>query len=119
MKRDNEYLRELLFNIESDEDYLYLVDVDLRVPPEERKKLYYILLLCDEGYVVPIGKRNETYRLTAKGHDFIEAIRDDGIWEKTKKAVTETGGNATLEMVKLIAVELLKKKISEHAGVEL
>ena len=30
-------------------------------------------------------------------------LRDKGIWEKTKKAVTETGGNATLEMVKIIA----------------
>ena len=119
MKSDNEYLRKLLFNIEGGEDYLYSVDVDLRVPPEERKELYYILLLCDERYVVPTGNRNETYRLTAQGHDFIEAIRDEGIWEKTKKVVSETGGNATLEMVKIIASGFLKEKLSKHTGIEL
>ena len=117
MKRDNEYLRGLLFEIESNEDDLYFVTVTMGMSAEERKEFYHIQLLCDDGYVIQVSE--DGYRLTAQGHDFIEAIRDEGIWEKTKKAVTETGGNATLEMVKIIAVGLLKKKISEHSGIEL
>ena len=120
MKRDNEFLRELLFKIESNEGDFYIVDaVDLRMPPEERKEYHHIQLLCDNGYVVLTGTGKDTYRLTSQGHDFIEAIRDKGIWEKTKKAVSETGGNATLEMVKIIALGFLKEKLSKHTGTEL
>ena len=43
---------------------------------------------------------DSAYRLTSQGHDFIEAIRDKGIWEKTKEAVAETGGNASLGNIK-------------------
>ena len=118
MKRDKEFLRELLFEIESSEEGIHLVDFNFHSPPNELKKHYHLRLLCDSGYMVS-NKEGSAYRLTAQGHDFIEAIRDDGIWEKTKKTVAETGGNATLEMVKVIAVGLLKNKISEHAGIEL
>ena len=69
--------------------------------------------------MVLTGTGEGTYRLSNQGHDFIEAIRDKGIWEKTKKAVTETGGNATLEMVKIIASGFLKEKLSKHTGIEL
>ena len=82
-----------------------------------RKRYYHIQLLCDAEYMVQINEN--TYRLTSQGHDFIEAIRDNGIWDKIKDAVANTGGNATIEMVKTLAVGFLKKTISEHTGSEL
>ena len=116
MKRDNEYLRELLFKIESTDDDLFFVPLTLGMAPEERKEHYHVQLLCDEGYMTQIN--DHAYRLTSEGHDFIGAIRDDGIWENTKKAVAETGGNATIEMLKSIALGLLKTKISKHTGID-
>ena len=55
--------------------------------------------MYDAGYITE--ESNEVYRLTSQGHDFIESIRDEGIWNKTKAMVSETGGNATLEIKNL------------------
>lgn len=60
-----------------------------------------------------------TYRLTAHGHNTIDSFRDEGIWEETKKKIAERGGSATFEMVIKIAKGLLKKKLSEHADIDL
>ena len=56
-------------------------------------------------------------RITFAGHDYLDSIRDDGIWNKTKQAVAETGGSATLEIIKSLATGFLKKKIEQHTGI--
>lgn len=117
MKRDNDYLRELLFKIEGDENCLTFGPTAYGQSEAQEKEHYHLQLLCDAGHLVQIG--DITYRLTNQGHDFIESIRDKGIWEKTKEAVAESGGNATLEMIKAIATGFLKKKLSEHANIDL
>ncbi|MGJ8626150.1 MAG: DUF2513 domain-containing protein [Sulfitobacter sp.] len=58
------------------------------------------------------------FRVTWAGHAYIDAVRDDDIWAKTKTAVAETGGNASLEIVRELAKGFLKKKISDHTGIE-
>ena len=69
------------------------------MPALLQKKWYYVQLMYDAGYITE--ESNEVYRLTSQGHDFIESIRDEGIWNKTKAMVSETGGNATLEIKNL------------------
>jgi hypothetical protein len=61
----------------------------------------------------------KTFELTWLGHDYLDAVRDEGIWHKTKKAVSETGGSATLEIVKALALGFVKKKIAQHTGIEI
>ncbi|WP_085893338.1 DUF2513 domain-containing protein [Roseovarius litorisediminis] len=53
------------------------------------------------------------------GHDYLDAVRDPGIWSKTTTAVKETGGSAALEIVKALAVGFAKKKLKDHTGVDL
>lgn len=120
MKRDNDYLRKLLFKIESSDNYLIFVPLTFGMSDEQHKEYYHVQLLCDAGYLVKLNEtKNSGYRLTSQGHDFIEAIRDKGIWEKTKDAVAETGGNATMDILKTLAQGLLRKKVAEHTGIEL
>lgn len=59
------------------------------------------------------------FHITNEGHDFLEAIRDEGLWQKTKDTVSKTGGNATLEIVKALAIGFLKKKIAQHTDIDL
>ena len=117
MRRDDEYIRELLFKIENADDDLFYVIITMGMSADERKEHYHIQLLCDEGLLYQVS--DSAYRLTSQGHDFIEAIRDKGIWEKTKEAVAETGGNASLEILKTLALGFLKTKISQHANIEI
>ena len=84
---------------------------------DEEKKWYHLQLLSDSGYL--IQENESAYGLAAEGHDFIESIRDEGIWNQTKSAVAETGGTATLELIKDIGLGCVKKKLSEHTGIEL
>ncbi|MDE0508892.1 MAG: DUF2513 domain-containing protein [Gammaproteobacteria bacterium] len=115
MKRDDDFLRELLIQMEESNDRIFIVPNTL--DGANSKEIHHILILCDYGYAEQLN--DHAYRLTAHGHDFIDSIRDDSVWEKTKAAVAETGGNATIEMIKTLATGFLKKKVSEHTGIEI
>lgn len=73
----------------------------------------------DDLGLVSLDTRHHWYRMTASGHDYLDAIRDEGIWKRTTAAVTETGGSASVEILKALATGFLKKKISRHTGIEL
>ncbi|MDP2738979.1 MAG: DUF2513 domain-containing protein [Pseudorhodobacter sp.] len=118
MKRDDDYIRDLLLKYEGEEDWLlFMPGETLGSGEDEWKERYHALLLMDQGLLATVGKG--TMRLTSQGHDFLEAVRDEGIWSRTKDAVRDTGGSATLEIVKALATGFLKKKISQYTGIEL
>ena len=117
MKRNDDLLRQLLLDAEASDDWIFLSYVTKDSSSEERERHGHVLLLEDAGLVAAVGKGS--FRLTNQGHDFLTAIRDEGLWSKTKAAVAETGGNATVEILKSLASGFLKKKISQHTGIEL
>lgn len=117
MKRDDDYLRELLMEIESHEHCLFLVIRTMGRGSPQEEKWFHAQLLCDQGYL--FQESDSAYRLTAQGCEFLDSIRDEGVWSKTKQAVAETGGNATLEITKNLASGFLKKKIADHTGIDL
>jgi hypothetical protein len=53
------------------------------------------------------------HRLTREGHDFLQAIRNDTVWNRIMSKAKELGGALTLE----IATELGKKYLEEIAGI--
>ncbi len=117
MKRDDDLIRQLLFRYEAQDDWVVFVPDTVDMSKEERLEQYHILLLVDQALMTTVGK--STARLTAQGHDFLQAIRDDGIWSKTKAIVAEEGGNATLALLNQIAVALLKKKFTDLTGLNI
>jgi len=110
----------MLFEAEEDASHLYIAALAgcLGEEEEEQKKHYHAKLLCDAGFFCSINKEG-LYRITNQGHDYIDAIRDDGIWQKTKKAVAETGGSATLEIIKSVAMAFAKEEIRKHTGLDI
>ena len=106
----------MLLKFEQSDDYDFLVGGAAGLSDEETKMEYHLKLACDAGLMLQQGIG--MYRLTSLGHDYLDAVRDEGIWQSTKAAVAETGGNATLEIIKTVAVGFLKKKISDHTGLD-
>lgn len=51
------------------------------------------------------------YRLTWPGHELLDAIRNDNIWNKTKSSILEKSGSMTFDIVKSVAIEFAKKAI--------
>lgn len=116
MTRDDEYLRKILFEMEEDGNPFSMSVLTFSPSEEEAKHWYHVRQLIDYGYATQVGR--DSVRLTAQGHDYLNAIRDEGIWQRTKATVAETGGNATLDIMKQIAVAYLKKKIADQTGLD-
>ena len=107
MKRDNDYLRTVLFDAEADEDWLILVP---RTSDGDRKMEHHVDLLCDAGLFRHINEHG--YRLTSNGHDFLDAIRDDTNWNKVKTVAANAGG-VGLGLMCDIALGLIRQKAVE------
>lgn len=137
MKRDLSRIREILLKCEGSESVWF--DLIFHWPgydepqhsvssPWNESDQYQIALMEDAGLVEIKRKQDHDnegfvfareFRLTHSGHDYLDAIRDQGIWAKTKATVADTGGSATLEIVKSLAIGYLKKKISTATDIEL
>ena len=113
MKRDMDLIRLLLLQIEGEEQpELQKYDQPTRVE--------HATLLIEEGLAeglvqrdhrnVPIG--TVIQRLTWKGHDFLDAARDNTIWNKAKEKVFKPGASWTFG----ILVEWLKAEAKKRLG---
>lgn len=124
MKLDKDLVREILLIVEaSKEDPLGWTQVEL----EGREALeisYHVMLLHEAGLIV--GQDLSTYdglewlpkRLTYKGHEFLDTVRDGEVWRRTKAGAEKAGVaglGILLELGKAYGKEVLKEKL----GIEL
>lgn len=114
MKRDDDYLRQIMLNLENSDETMFDAPLFLSMSLEDSKLQYQAQLSCDAGLMVEIN--DGVFRMTSQGHDYLDAIRDDGIWRKTKDGAATVGG-VTLGMMKEIAIALMKQKLSEKLGI--
>jgi len=83
---------------------------------EDLKFSYHIDLLCDAGLMTLVSSSG--YRMTNSGHDYLDAIRSETVWLKTKKGAAEVGG-LTLGLMKDLALALVKQEAAEKLGIKL
>ena len=108
MKRDDDYIRTLLFDYESKSDWQFMMPGDtFDAPDDERRERYHVDLMMDIGLLTHFGET--TFRLTATGHDFLDAIRDDTNWNRTKAVAAKAGG-AGLGLMRDIALGYIRQK---------
>jgi hypothetical protein len=112
MKRDDDFIRALLFEAESSDQDLMIFE-DLSPTLEDEKRKVHTLLLCDSGFFARNGQYR--YRITNQGHDYLAVIRDDTIWKKTKEGAAKLGGG-TLGMMRDLALALAKQRIADLTG---
>ncbi|EAQ14318.1 DUF2513 domain-containing protein [Maritimibacter alkaliphilus] len=116
MKRDDELIRSLLFEFEAAEDWLLVEPSFLGASRADRTRIGHINLLCDAGFMTQVG--NGTFRLTNSGYDYLEAVRSDTVWNKTKEGASKLGG-ATLGMMFDLAKAYIKQEAAEKLGINL
>ena len=125
MKRDMDYVRDILLKIES-LDAPRLKDLMNSTSDEEYEKLseHLSLLIDQAGFLTGIkahtygGKNWLNIRLTWTGHEYLDNIRDPEIWQKTKEGAQKVGG-FSLDIMSALAKGLIKKQIEKHTGIEL
>lgn len=110
MKRDMDLVRLILLRIE--EDYVSTALYNLKIDGYDKETIaYHCKILHEAGFVSDYGSQyadNELQRfgvgsLTWEGNEFLDKIRDDSFWGKTKDAIKKKGLPLVLDTVKTVA----------------
>lgn len=117
MKRDMDLVREILLKVEEIpfDGAFHDIAVDGRSPNEVS---YHVMLLHEGRFIeaMDLGVCWKPMRLTYGGHEFLDAARNDTVWEKAKTAVVKSTGVLTLEGLKVALPMVLKSLIAGHYG---
>lgn len=120
MPRDLDLLRLILLKMESDSEARKFFSSSFATEKYDEKTVSaHLKMLLDAGYIEAskvsrIGQPHDDYivkSITMAGHDYLDTVRDDTVWDKTKKKVKETGLSVSLEMIKSVAVAMLKETL--------
>lgn len=116
MKRDDDLIRDLLFEAEDSNQPYLLAGMALNPSESDLKRHMHAVWLSDAGFFKEVKKG--VFRITNQGHDYLAAIRDDGVWKKTKEAASTAGG-VGLSVMKDIAVAYVKQELATRLGLPL
>ena len=86
----------------------------------EDQRIYHMALCIEAGFVIGVirtdqdGFLNGTVatRLTWTGHEFLDAARNETVWNKAKDQIKKSGVEVTISIMQ----ELLKKSLREALG---
>lgn len=115
MTRDMNYWRDLMLQIEAAPAHQpWSKSFAARVPDHE-EAIEYLNLLLDAGLIrvrfhnhIHGGEMWDGVNLTAAGHDFLDNIRDETVWMKTKERVAVVGGKASIQVISEVAAGLVR-----------
>ena len=131
MKRDWDLIREILLYEESRQNSSKsadeaILEVELLEAWGDDKTTYHYALLIEAGFLNgTVTETEEGYTtfvdcvgIKWAGHDLLDSIRDNGIWEKTKTGASKIGG-WSIEIIKDLAAAYIKQKAKENLGFDL
>ena len=124
MQRDMELIRKILFKIEDTVDNTGKTNLQIEGYAMEQVA-YHCSILYEGGYIhscnIKYGS-NEVHlfsvgRLTWEGHEFLDKIREDTIWNKTKDTISEKGLPFVFDIVKSVSSGIITGIIKNTVGV--
>ena len=115
MKRNLSLIREILLHVEERSSVSNRIKIhSLGERYSENEILYHLGLLYDAGYInaEPISAfEGSTYLIrgiTWEGHDYLDAVQSDTVWNQVQCELSKVGGTASLEAVKFLATKIIK-----------
>ena len=124
MRRNWDTIREILVRLEELPDTESLQSLE-DFPQERAYEIsYHAELLLDAGlaegkmqrHLDPGAADFMLQRLTWNGHEFLDAVRSDTVWNKTKKTFASKGLDMTFELAKSVATEITIGLVKGLAG---
>ena len=116
MKRDMELIRKILYAIEEKVGNTAITDSDLNIDNYSMDEVGYHCAIMYEGGLISHfnghyydGQLNffSVGRLTWNGHELLDQIRNDTVWNKTKTAITSKGLPFAIDIIKEVASAVL------------
>lgn len=120
MKRNLDLIRQILLYCEDkNPDRVYTDELADALDVDFETISYHIQLLDDCGYIQTDAMHAMgtlmpdfiIYRITSFGHDYLDAVRDDDVYKATKKKLGSKFTSITLDVVKLVATEVIKDQL--------
>lgn len=119
MRRDPELVRKLLFYFE--EKSGYEAEESPNIEGYDRLDImYHMLMLAQAGFLDHEPTRSTTseriiqvlgFGLTWEGHEFLEAARDDSLWQRAKQQTFSVAGGIAFDLLKAWLMNEAKKKL--------
>lgn len=111
MKRDLALIRELLIELEGNPQ---MQTRKLTLDGFTREEIdYHARLLLDAQFAAGLSTDAgvEFYSLRWKGHEFIDAARDDTVWRKATEKVGATVGSVSVGVMRAILGEVAMQQL--------
>lgn len=129
MRLDRDLVRDLLFALEAKQDFQIRTRDELIPEGRERDEVGYALLkMYEAGFITGEVIRSSTtperiievmpFELTFKGHEFLDTVRDNEVWRRTKQGVEKAGG-ASITFVWELAKAYGKQALNERLGIQI
>ena len=117
MKRDMTLIREILIQLEADDsDPLQAVAIAVE-GYSERELMYHFRLLGEADLIDALNtssadtSRWHAQRLTWHGHEFLDAARDETIWQAALDKIAAANGTASFAIMTEILLDLNREKL--------
>lgn len=115
MKRDFDLIRLILLDAEANAG-LHRSPYTPDIPGYDFREINYNIKLSKDAGLLdvthitykPDGDDYLIKSLTYAGHDFIDQIRNDNVWTKTKKTLFDKIGTLTFEAIKTVSASIIK-----------
>lgn len=111
MQRDMDLVREILLEVEQHQQPMR--DVRIRATGYAPEQVaYHVKLLAEAGYIEAVDFSSfaamewRPKALTWKGHEFLDATRNAGVWNKVKAEIKDRGGALPFSLIQQLAVKL-------------
>jgi hypothetical protein len=117
MKRDYDLIRTILLRAEEVDDYQLHAKHFVTPEHTEIDVARHFQLLDEAGLIhanlLTLESRGalsgQIERLTWDGHEFLDSIRSDTVWARTKARLAAKGVGMSFELIKLTAGAIIKK----------
>jgi hypothetical protein len=115
MKRDMDLVRQILLKIEEHEHGL--APRNLAIEGYSEEQIAYHVHLMGQGGLLQVADVTHTgsaspeaipLRMLWGGHDFLDAAREQSIWDKAKAKIAGAGASVTFEVLKAVLVGITK-----------
>lgn len=131
MQIDQDYLREILNAfIESPRSFIWVADIVSRGIKIDDKFLFHVQILEDQNFIECLDKKSELgyeitlegaftwnsrpLRLTASGHEFVEAINRPEIWDVLKNEFRDASLSTLKSAASTLLLAFARKQLGKY-----
>jgi len=120
MKRDMDLVRDLLLYFEAKADPSIIRPGDVELPGYDQHLVHYhIILICEAGLLTCERMESSTtpsrliealpFGLSWKGHEFLDAARNEGLWNQAKQLLKRQGITVGFGLLQALLMSLSKQ----------